>query len=273
MRTIVLALGIVLVGQACGAEAAHRRPTSVQEKPMRLLVRDAGGGQRRGWLDQSLPLGNGYFRVNVFGGVARERLQLTENSLVDTPSGGIGGLNNFAEVALEFPHATPRRLSARTRPRQRHGPRSLQPGRRDVQPQVFRQLSRQGHGDPSGGLAFGRSRLHAAPARALPGAFRRAEGDRRGKHATVTAKGDLITLSGVMDYYGIKFEAQFKVIPHGGVLRAGQGADEGSISVRGADSAVILIALGTNYRLAPRVFLEKDPAAKLATAFPVLIRR
>ena len=34
-----------------------------------------------GWEKWSLPIGNGYMGVNVFGRTATERLQITENSL------------------------------------------------------------------------------------------------------------------------------------------------------------------------------------------------
>ena len=39
---------------------------------------------------------------NVFGIVERERVQITENSL-ENP-GSMGGLNNFAEIYIHFPH-------------------------------------------------------------------------------------------------------------------------------------------------------------------------
>ncbi|MET3666560.1 glycoside hydrolase family 95 protein [Caulobacter sp. 1776] len=263
MRAIVLAFGIAMGAQANAAEQAHPAHGSPQEKPMRLWYRSPAADSVQGWLDQSLPLGNGYFGVNVFGGVARERLQVTENSLVDTPANGIGGLNNFAEVALEFPHATPQDYS------------------RDLDLNTATAHVRYSHD----GVTFTREYFTSYPDRVMvirlaasrPGAldftlrprapylapFRRTEDDRRGKHATASARGDLITLSGVMDYYGIKFEAQFKVIPQGGVLNANNDGGEGSISVHRADSAVILMALGTNYRLDPQVFSEKDPLAKL----------
>jgi len=39
-----------------------------------------------GWVNRSIPLGNGYMGVNVFGGTKSERIQITENSLFDGPS-------------------------------------------------------------------------------------------------------------------------------------------------------------------------------------------
>lgn len=57
---------------------------------------------------------------------------------------------------------------------------------------------------------------------------------------------------------------QVKVIPINGSMSAwnDSNADHGTIRVENADSAVILLALGTNYRLSPQVFANK-PAEKL----------
>ena len=49
-----------------------------------------------GWEKWSLPIGNGYMGVNVFGRTGTERLQITENSLCNPGEGG--GLNNFCEL-------------------------------------------------------------------------------------------------------------------------------------------------------------------------------
>ena len=62
------------------------------------------------WERRSFPMGNGYMGVNLFGGVSTERLQITENSLVTCPSEYIKchwccGLENFAELYIDFPHA------------------------------------------------------------------------------------------------------------------------------------------------------------------------
>lgn len=60
-----------------------------------------------GWERWSLPLGNGYFGINVFGRTETERIQISEktmhfphNSWNDTK----GGLNNFSETYIDFFH-------------------------------------------------------------------------------------------------------------------------------------------------------------------------
>lgn len=57
-----------------------------------------------GWEKWSLPIGNGYMGVNVFGRKHREKLQITENSLCNPYAKGEGGLQSFAVIYLDFPH-------------------------------------------------------------------------------------------------------------------------------------------------------------------------
>lgn len=263
MWALVLALGIPAGAQGRATPPATAPVAANQEKPMRLWYQTPAPDSLEGWVGQSLPLGNGYFGVNVFGGVARERLQITENSLVDTPADRIGGLNNFAEVALEFPHAAPQAYvrdldldTATAHVRYRDGAVTFT--REYFTSYPDRVMVIRLAASRAGALDF---TLRPTSPYLTP--YRRTETDRRGKHAAAKAEGDLITLVGGMDYYGIKFEAQFKVIPVGGTLKASNLQGGGDITVRGADSAVILIALGTNYRISPQVFSEKDPLAKL----------
>jgi len=184
--------------------------------PLRLSYDHPAANDNDGWVSQSLPLGNGYMGVNLFGGVQQDRLQLTENSLVDAPTEKIGGLNNLAEVFLEFPHTAPSNYS------------------RDL---VLNTATAHVSYDDAG-VSYQREyfasypdkvfviRLRASKAGALEftlhptipylADFRHAKGDNRGKHGAVKADGNTITLAGTMDYYGIKFEGQFKVLPQGG---------------------------------------------------------
>lgn len=53
-----------------------------------------------GWERYGSPLGNGYLGAVVFGGIEKERIQITENSLCNPFR---PGLNNFAETYIFFP--------------------------------------------------------------------------------------------------------------------------------------------------------------------------
>lgn len=99
------------------------------------------------------------------------------------------------------------------------------------------------------------------------------EGDTtRAKTGKVTAAGDTITLAGAMAYYDVRYEGQLKVIPTGGTLTATNPTSGGRIAVANADSAVILIAGGTNYQMVPQVFSATDRLKKLE-GLPLRTRR
>ena len=53
-----------------------------------------------GWERESYPIGNGWFGVNVFGGVECERLQVTENSVLTRRN-----LSNALDIRLRFKSA------------------------------------------------------------------------------------------------------------------------------------------------------------------------
>lgn len=73
-----------------------------------------------------------------------------------------------------------------------------------------------------------------------------------GKNGNIIAEGDTITVSGSLKHNGMKFAAQFKVIPVGGTMEAtcSLGKKEvldGAITVTGADSAYIIVSMKTDY--------------------------
>jgi alpha-L-fucosidase 2 len=95
--------------------------------------------------------------------------------------------------------------------------------------------------------------------------YLREASEKYARNGTVVAADGLITLSGSIPFFSVNYEAQIKVINTGGTLSAG----EGTITVSNADSVVLLIAVGTNYELSSRVFLESINSRKLdATSFP-----
>ena len=215
---------------------------------------DFGNDPMDGWEKWSLPLGCGYMGVNVFGRTDVERLQITENSLCNPGEGG--GLNNFAEVMIRFGHTETEDYTREL---------DLDEGVARVKYAV-------------NGVTYAREIFTSYPDRVMavkltadqPGALSFTlnpqipyikESDKGySKRGTVVSEGDLITMSGVMEYYDLQFEGQFRVQTEGGQATA----HDGVIDVAGADSAVIIMAIGTNYRLESRVFTEEDPKKKLA---------
>lgn len=203
-----------------------------------------------GWERWSIPLGNGYMGLCVFGRCETERIQITENSLSNPyPE----GLNNFCELFLDFGHKNPL-----------HYQRDL------VLNTGISHVSYE-----NDGVTYQREyfssypdkvsvvRLTADQKGALSFTVRPTipwlEDGERGKSGSITASGDTATISGVMHYYQIFYEGQFKVLLEGGEVIAHRD----TLEVKNADSALILIAVGTNYQNESRVYLEEDPKKKL----------
>jgi len=207
-----------------------------------------------GWEKWSLPLGCGWMGVNVFGRTDEERLQVTENSLCNHIHGG--GLNNFAEVMIRFGHENVenyvRELSLDDACARVH----YACGGITYEREVFtsypdRVMAVRLSASEKGALSF-------VLAPFIP--YIKESGEGYSKRGTVEAQGNRIILRGSMEFYAIEFEGQFLVLNEGGEVKA----HGGEIEVTGADSAVILMAIGTNYRLESRVFTENDPKKKLA---------
>lgn len=241
-----------------GVEKPYPEVTVLKNLRLKYLTPACAASEDEAWEKWSLPLGNGYFGANVFGRTGTERIQLTENSLANPMSAG--GLNNFAEIYIDFGHEP---VSGYERDL------SLNTAAAHVKYLC-------------GKAAYTREYFVSYPDRVMvvelgtsaPGTLNftlRAEipfvkdygvkpGDGGGKSGTVEAAGDTVTLSGKMDFYNILFEAQIKILHTGGRLTA----DGGSLTLKNADGAVILIALGTNYKMESRVFTEPDNKQKLA---------
>ncbi|ANW96103.1 glycoside hydrolase family 95 [Wenyingzhuangia fucanilytica] len=224
------------------------------KKELKLWYNKPAPNSNEGWINRSIPMGNGYMGANVFGGTETERIQITENSLYDWGKDrGLRrrGLNNFSEVYIDFKHTNTTDYKQEL---------NLNKGISFVEyKQDGVEYSREYFTSyPDKVMVV---RLNASKKGALSFTLRPTIpfiGE--GKSGSVSANGDLITLSGVMNYYNIKFEGQFKVIPDGGTMGA---TKNGKIKVSDANSAVILIAVGTNYQLDSQVFLTDDPTKKL----------
>lgn len=210
-----------------------------------------------GWEKWSLPIGNGYLGVNIFGRTATERLQITENSMANPYE--LGGLNNFAECYLDFGHAQTENYRRWL---------SLKQGTAGVQYTYQGTTYYREHfasypdrvfvtrlwADQPGKISFG-LRAQVPYTRF----YQRNAGDGGGKAGTVYSAEDRLILKGRMFYHNILFEGQFQVLQTGGRIEN----QDGMIRVWDADEAVIIVAVGTNYHLESRVFSEPDPQKKL----------
>ncbi|MGJ8643797.1 MAG: glycosyl hydrolase family 95 catalytic domain-containing protein [Luteolibacter sp.] len=258
-----LCAGLCLTGFT-GNLAAEQSTGLIADEPgkaLRLWYDKPAPDNDVGWANRSIPMGNGYMGINVFGGTATDRIQITENSLYDWGQDrGLKrrGLNNFAEVYLDFDHNETSNYYQEL---------NLNEGVSYVNYE-------------QGGVKYSREYFTSYPDKIMAIRLSASEAGKlsftlrptipflgEGKSGTVSAEGDTITLSGIMSYYKIKFEGQFKVIPQGGTMEVANRKSRGTITVSDADSALILIAVGTNYKFDPQVFLTNEPTEKLA-GFP-----
>ena len=260
---VVFTLACAAINFAPELSAVEPATGSIADGPgkaLRLWYDEPAPDSDAGWVDRSIPMGNGYMGVNVFGGTTSERIQITENSLYDWAAKNSGlkrrGVNNFAEVYLDFGHNNVSKYERELNLNEGISHVEYQHDGVEYSREYFTSY-------PDKVMAI---HLSASKAGALSFTLRPTIpflGP--GKSGSVLAEGDTITLSGVMTYFNIKFEGQFKVIPTGGRMNA--SSSEGTITVSDADSVVILIAVGTNYQFDPKVFLTTKATDKLA-GFP-----
>jgi len=233
------------------------------------------------WERWSLPIGNGYMGASIFGGTSTERLQLTDKTLYIRGLWRAETHTSFGDLYLDFFHDL--RTNYRRSLNLNKGIAEVSYEYQGVKYHREYFMSYPDNvlvikltADKPGSLSFNvRPQIaHLVPFGPLhrtdtmtigylsgPTQTRFSYNGREGK---VFAKDDMITLRGKTEYLKLIYEAQIKVIPVNGSISArnDSNADHGTIRVENADSAVILLALGTNYHLSPQVFSGK-PSEKL----------
>lgn len=233
------------------------------------------------WERWSLPIGNGYMGASIFGGTSTERLQLTDKTLYIRGLWRAETQTSFGDLYLDFFHDL--RTNYRRSLNLNKGIAEVSYEYQGIKYHREYFMSYPDNvlvikltADKPGSLSFNvRPQIaHLVPFGPLqrtdtmtigylsgPTQTRFSYNGREGK---VFAKDDMITLRGRTEYLKLIYEAQIKVIPVNGSISArnDSNADHGTIRVENADSAVILLALGTNYRLSPQVFSAK-PSEKL----------
>lgn len=207
-----------------------------------------------GWEHQSLPIGNGYMGGNVFGIVERDRIQITENALQNP--GSLGGLNNFAELYLHFPHKEVENYERGL---------NLNEGvaytRYTVDGVQYEREYFTSYPDKVLAIHLSASAPFSTRVElVIPYIKDYAinEGDGGGKSGSVSYEGNRAILLGTMNYYNIHFAGELAVLTDGAVE-----SGEDGIAITDATDVVVYMTIGTNYELRPEVFLEDDPKKKL----------
>lgn len=241
------------------------------DEPARITGIDDQTGARvptdTGFQKESLPLGCGYMGVNVFGGTEKEVVYVTENSL-QNPHGKNEGMNLFAKTWIDFGHKE-EEVTDYTRDLVLDDATShvvytykgVKYSREYFTSYPDKVMAIKLDADKKGALSFTLSPE-------IP--FLCDNTDGKGKSGTVTADADtgIITLKGKMNYYQINFEGQYKVIPTGGTMTASDGKYGGQLEIKNADSALILLAVGTNYELGDKVFTASAKSKLNPNSFP-----
>ena len=225
-------------------------------------------GKNVSWENWSLPIGNGYFGVNVFGRTETERVQIADKTLENAWQANIpeenwpqtGGLNNFAETYLDIGHKNS-----------------------DVT-DYYRYLdlntATSGVSYIYDDVEYTREYFTSYPDKALVIRLDASEDgqidfvlrpvvpyeqeymtnpkDGFGKYGEVVSSVSngvgRIELTGKMTYYDVDFVGYYEVYTDGGTVSAttctnSYGDTDGTITVSGANSAYIVVTLGSDYEL------------------------
>ncbi|MEU5725951.1 glycoside hydrolase N-terminal domain-containing protein [Micromonospora sp. NPDC047738] len=255
-----------------------------------------------GWETRSLPIGNGNMGAAVFGGVRSERLQFNEKSLwtggpgvsdynfgnwasprpgaldgirqriwdegaisendvlkaLGLPSDSprhrrFGAYQSFGDVRLDFPRAST----------------SVTDYRRDLD--ISRAVAGVSYVD--NGIRYTREYFATSPDGVI---VSRISADRPGqidltarvtaptnRSRAVTASAGRITMTGALDSNGLRYESQLQVVNQGGSRTDGS---DGTVSVAGADSVLLILAAGTDYANSYPTYRGTAPHERLTAA-------
>ncbi len=216
------------------------------------------------WENWSLPIGNGYLGASVFGRTQTERVQITENSMGAKSLYGGVGLTAFADLFLDFNHASPKNYTRSLTLNDAMATVKYEQNGVVYQREYFASYPDKVMVIKLTASKKGKLSFTLRPEIPYQKEFGAAS-DYNGRKGTVLAKNDLLTLAGTLECLNIHFEGQFKVIPTGGSMKAVNDAngDHGKIVVSNADAAIIIVAVGTNYILNSKIFLEQNTTKKL----------
>ena len=242
---------------------------------LHLLYRTPAATDMRGWEHQSLPIGNGWFGVNVFGDVTNDWLQVTHNAVMTNGPEGYqhGCLCDALDIRLVTDHADCTNYSRGLDLATATAWTAYTAGGVDYRREVFasypdKAMAVRLTASRKGALAFRLDVLTPYP-RPFGTKERAAETGRRGVFAA-SADGREVSLMQELEHFGIRFDSEFVIETDGEVSREWvyHSTAAGSVAVKNATTATIYFACETNYRLSPAVFLEPDPRRKLTPTDP-----
>ncbi|MFV0565412.1 MAG: glycosyl hydrolase family 95 catalytic domain-containing protein [Flavobacteriaceae bacterium] len=221
------------------------------------------------WEAHSYPIGNGYMGANIFGRTDVDRIQITDKTLTNGAPYGSGGMTSFAEVFIRSDHYNINNYK-----------RSLNLNEAilyvNYEHDGVKYAREYLANYPSNIIAIKLSANKKAKISCTVSAVNpylrnnNEKSDSRGaiiteytKTGTTKASGNTITLSGNIPLFSLNYEGQIKVVNDGGQLYENNENGSNEIRIVGANSAIILIHVGTNYELSENIFLPDDNRLKL----------
>ena len=231
------------------------------------------------WEHQGLPIGNGAMGAVIMGGIAVDDIQFNEKTLwtggpgaadgydFGLPRDSLAGAVKRVQAMLDKTPRLPPELVAGILGHkgvgfgeyQSFGDVMLSFANAPTDPQDYRRSLDIAHAIArvsyaAGGVHFTREYFASYPdgvivmriAADRPGkiTFEAAIAEPDNRSVAVQAKGGRITVSGALKDNALKYEAQLQVIAQGGKR---SDASYGSVTVTGANSAVLILSAGTNY--------------------------
>lgn len=223
-----------------------------------MKYREAAEDSLKGWENQSLPVGNGYFGASVFGGTEKERVQFTTNEFANVYS--LGGVTSFADLYIESACGEVACYERGLDLNRGEAYSSFVCGEGKIKRTAFCSY-------PDNVFLYGitseREKNFTARVE-IPylGAREEKDGGRRGN---VYAEGDSLVLRQYLPLRECIGELRLSVLTDGKV-----SVTDKEIRVTDAKETAFLVVLGTNYKLCPEVFEDgchkatgEDPDEKL----------
>lgn len=218
------------------------------------IVKSRGFPYDKYWERWSLPIGNGYMGACIFGRTDTERIQLTEKTFGVKGPYKKGGIGNFAEIYIEdIHHDQPLNYKRSLRLNDAISTVNYQYEGVNYTREYFANYPSNVivvklKADQPGKISF--------TLRPVLPYLHEYNDEGTGRTGKVSAQNDLITLTGDIQFFRLPYEAQIKVIPSGGQLKAmnDESGNNGTIRIQQVDSVVLLINAQTAYQLKSSVF-------------------
>jgi len=232
------------------------------------VVKARGFPYDKDWEYESYPIGNGYMGANIFGRTDVERIQITDKTLTNGAPYGSGGMTNFAEVFLEFDHYNVQNYRRSLNLNEgicyvSYEHEGINYSREYLANYPYNVIAIKLN-------ASEKAKISCTVSAVVP--YLNAENtfynsgssiSKLTKYASANASDNSIIFSGTVPSFSLNFEGQVKILNDGGILIANNENGTNEIRIINANSVVILIATGSNYKLSDQVFLADSLYQKL----------